>query len=220
MNHTTQEIIQFQEQAVDAQLGELNQKMAIEAATQAYDQLYKASQVEFNPVEDIEAVDSVIHDLAHKITELKSIDIKARLKEENERIASLEVDGKQVDVNVLSNSVYDTSFLEQELAAEAKIAGAIKTYSDLLFKGLKEKRLLSGQMYGSQGQQGAYIPRMVTMRKAMFASNVPTENLGMNLTIPMNNINPTPHVAIENHSSETAHSVVELESEDQQMDLL
>lgn len=202
--NTKSELIQYTDMIADQELADLSQKMAVESAKQAYNQLIQTSDINFAPTNDIQHIDNIIDTAKAKLDYLSNLDIKKAIEEET-AAANITIEnstGEEEEV-AINRSVFNRSPILMELQAHRAIAGSIKTYSDIISKSLRERRLLAGQTYGSQSQQAGLLPRMVSIRKAMFSSN--TINITPSVTgiTEMQNITPKIHNLVETTLTQT-----------------
>lgn len=182
-----QELIEYKEQVASEELTELSQNMAVLSAKQAYNQLIQTSDVPFTPVEDAKKLENIIDAVSAKIDKLTALNIDEEVRKSLTRHVTVEDENGERQVEVVPDDGWFLTITE----AEKTVASTLKTYTDILTKAMKEKRLLSGQLYGSQVQQGAYIPRIVSMRKAMFTNPNLNDNHG---PVHIHEIAPTPHI--------------------------
>lgn len=138
-------------------------------AESALMELREANKVPFTPVEDAEALDRLIFATRKKLNYLLSIDVTAQLREDLEKFAEVETEEGKSKRVALINSVNPA--LQDIIKIERLIAGAIKSYQSILTEALKNKRLLSGQMFGSRLAHSSQVSRMKRVRQISVTGN-------------------------------------------------
>lgn len=178
----SKELVEYEEQIADAELADINHQLAILSSKTALTTLQKATTIEFNPAEDVEVADNLLEKTISKFNQVATINVVDRLEEEYKDILI-----GLGDDEVSAKLVPTKSAFMQELVAEKAVATTLKLYADIITKLLKEKRMLSGQAYGSQAQQTSSVPRLIQIRKSMMKLQ---NGNNATLTIPVNELNP------------------------------
>lgn len=128
-----------------------------------------ANEVAFNPVEDARKLDELIELTQGKINKLMRLDIAEEMRTNLEGIAQLETEDGEMKPITLLNSTNPS--LQEIMKMEDRVSAMINRYQKVLTDAMKQKRLLSGQMYGSRFSHSSQVSRMKRVRQITVTGN-------------------------------------------------
>lgn len=138
----------------------VSQDIADELANQGLEEIRKAKEVGFNPVDDAKKLQAVIDYAAKKIEELSNISVEQFLEQESQVEAQLKRENTTEPI-ILQN---EKPGLASRIAGEYGIAKTMNLYAKLMASTMKEKRLLAGQLYGSRMAHNSQVGRMRSVK--------------------------------------------------------
>ena len=145
-------------------------------ATQALEELNEAKKVPFTPQQDAKKLENLIEQTQKKIDYLMSLCVVDLLQQESTTPAKIEdEDGEIREITLVEGGKVS---LHDIVRLENTIASAIKRYESVLSNAMKQRRLLSGQMYGTRLSHSAQISRMKRIRKISLTGEELQKQLG------------------------------------------
>lgn len=178
-------------------------------AEQALKELKEAILVPFTPVEDAKKLDRVIEATERKLKMLLELDVAQIMKQDLEGFAQLQKDDDTTEDIALINRVHPP--LQEILQAENAISASISRYQKILSDCLKQRRLLSGQMFGTRMAHSAQVSRMKRVRQIQVTGNDLLKELGTGVN---QEINPKQELQRIEHQESKSKNIVELFSEE------
>lgn len=137
------------------------QQVAELMADKALSELIEAGGVTFDPKQEAAELDAIKAAALFRLNQVATINVQQLLTEQRQRRAQL-VRGESSEEVILDEGEPE---LKEILALEKDLSKILDTYSSTIQSCMKEKRLLSGQLYGAQGSQGQNLSRAATMQK-------------------------------------------------------
>lgn len=139
-------------------------------AEQALAEINEAKKVPFNPLTDAEMLDELIAVTQKKIRYLSTIDVREEFEAARNTTANVKGDdGQTREISLVMNP--EPVGIDTILKTEDKVAQALKRYQSMLTDCLKQKRLLSGQMYGTRMAHTSQVSRMKRVRSISLSGN-------------------------------------------------
>lgn len=134
--------------------------------------LSKTSELEFNPYEDDTMFKNIVQSAYKKLTSLLELDVEELLDNEIQELTDVQqAKVKSKDGNLIPITIKNipnkskVTRTRDSLLLESQIASTVKVYAGIIENFTKERRMLNGQLYGSQNNQGQSLNRVTKVRK-------------------------------------------------------
>lgn len=165
MKDKEQDTVEFTQSEVRETMDLVPQEIVELITDVQLEELTETRKIEFKPVEEVATLDDIIEFSKSKLEQLKKVDV-------NQPIEKVIIDS---DGTAHTISVQKT--VSQLLAEETQIAGLIDRYKKILATSMKERRMLSGQMYGPRNTQLGQVSKATRTKSARLTGDGLMANL-------------------------------------------